>query len=202
MFKNSKKYIISLVVLPLLMLNSCSSTSDDYEDVETGTAYYLDSAVKGVEYDCGDAPKGTTDSKGKFIFEVGEGCEFSIGDKTLRDIHPDDLSENIRLVETNYQYAQLLQTLDNDSNPENGIKIIPGVADALSKMDLAMDFLLPSIVSDLFETNKATMVTLSTALEVVDGYNGSSVSEDDAKEHIARTIEQLENDQIEYIKLR
>lgn len=202
MFKKNKIYIISLVVFSLLILNSCGSLSDDYEDVETGTAYYLDSAVEGVEYDCGDAPRGTTNFEGKFIFEVGEGCEFSIGDKTLRDIHPDDLSDNIRLVETNYQYAQLLQTLDNDSNPENGIKIIPDVADTLSKMDLAMDFLLPSIVSDLFETNKATMVTLSTALEVVSGYNGSSVSENEAKEHIERTIEELENKKIEYIKLR
>jgi hypothetical protein len=202
MFKRNKKTFFSFIVLPLFLLNSCGSISDDYKDIETATAYYLDSAVEGIEYDCGDAPKGTTDSEGKFIFEVGEGCEFSIGDKTLRDIHPDDLSDNIRLVETNYQYAQLLQTLDNDSNPENGIKIIPDVADTLSKMDLAMDFLLPSIISDLFETNKATMVTLSTALEVVDGYNGSSVSENEAKNHIARTIEQLENKQIEYIKLR
>jgi len=198
----SKNFILTITLLPLLLLNGCGSFSDDYKDVETGIAYYLDSAVEGIEYDCGDAPKGTTDSEGKFIFEFGEGCEFFIGDKTLREIHPDDLSDGIRLVETNYQYAQLLQTLDNDSDAENGIKIIPDVADALSKMDLAMDFLLPSIISDLFETNKATMVTLSTALEVVNGYNGSSVSEKEAKNHIERTIEDLENREIEYIKLR
>jgi len=196
----SRSYISAILLI--VLFNSCGSISDEYKEVITGTAYYLDSAVEGIEYDCGDAPKGTTDKDGKFIFEFGEGCEFSIGDKTLREIHPDDLSDGIRLVETNYQYAQLLQTLDNDSNAENGIKIIPDVADTLSKMDLAMDFLLPSIISDLFETNKATMATLSTALEIVDGYNGSSVSEKEAKSHIARTIQDLEDKGVEYIKLR
>ena len=96
----------------------------------TGTGYYVDSAVSGVTYQCGNIT-GTTDSDGKFTFEVGHNCEFSLANLRLRDVNASSLSNGARIVETNTTVATLLQSLDADGNPANGIEIRREVVDAL-----------------------------------------------------------------------
>jgi len=194
-----KVYTLSLTLATALFLSSCGSLSGDDEDVQVATAYYHN--IEGVEYDCGDAPKGTTDSSGRFLFEEGENCTFYVGDKELREVSNRVLSDGAILVETNDANIQLLQTLDNDANPFNGIKILSGVADYFEVQDTVENF-LPEFFTDLFEVNRVTMATLSTALELISGYDGESVSVGEARDNLNNIIEELEADNIDYIELQ
>jgi len=193
-------YRVSIALASLLLLNSCDSLSGDDGNVETGTAYYHN--IEGVKYDCGDAPEGTTDSSGKFTYEEGENCTLYIGDKELRQVSNRVLNDGAILVETNDANIQLLQTLDNDGNPYNGIKIVSGVADYFDIQEKISDYLIPDILSDLITVNQATMATLSTALEVVGGYNGSSVSLDEARANLDNILDQLTQNDMEYTELQ
>ncbi|SHO81209.1 hypothetical protein MNB_SV-15-1593 [hydrothermal vent metagenome] len=190
-----KNKLIAIFLLSIFMI-SCGSLSDGEVDAkDLGTAYY--NGIEGVEFDCGDAPKGTTDSRGKIIFEKGEGCKLFIGSKSLREISSSALTDGITLVELNDANIQFLQTLDNDGDASNGIKIISGVADYFDTQSV-LEGLLPSFFTDLFTVNRATMATLSTALELVSGYNGNSVDLDDAKMSVKDMIDNLEANNIEY----
>ena len=192
--------LLSITLLSISMVG-CGSISDgEVAPEDLGVAYYVDGAVEGIEYDCGDAPKGTTDSDGKFIFEKGESCDFYIGGKFLRQVSSSALTDGITLVERNDDNIQFLQTIDNDGDASNGIKVLSGVADYFDTQDV-IEGLLPSFFTDLFTVNKATMVTLSTALELVSGYNGHSVDLDEAKIHVEDTLSQLQADNIEYREL-
>ncbi len=195
-----KVKLLSIALLSISMIG-CGSLSDSEVNAEDlGVGYYVDSSVEGVEYDCGDAPKGTTDSSGKFTFEKGESCEFSVGGKLLREVSSSALIDGITLVERNDRNIQFLQTLDNDGDASNGIKILSGVADYLEKQDM-VESILPSFFTDLFTVNKATMATLSTALELISGYDGNSVDLDEAKVHVEDTIAKLEANNIKYKEL-
>ena len=192
--------LLSIALLSISMVG-CGSLSDGEVDAEDlGVGYYVDSAVEGVEYDCGNAPKGTTDSSGKFTFEKGKSCEFSIGGKFLRKVSSSALIDGITLVERNDDNIQFLQTIDNDGDASNGIKVLSGVADYFDKQDI-VEGLLPSYIKNLFTVNKGTMATLSTALEFVSGYNGNSVDLDEAKVHVEDTLSKLEANNIEYREL-
>jgi hypothetical protein len=196
--KRDKLLVISLL---LIFMVGCGSLSDGVVDEENlGVAYYVDSAVEGVEYQCGNAPKGTTNNKGKIIFEKGKGCKLYIGDKLLREISSSALIDNITLVERNDDNIQFLQTLDNDGDANNGIRIISGVADYFNTQEIATK-LLPTFFTDLFTVNKVTMATLSGALNFINGYNGNSVDLDEAKVHVENTIEELKANNIEYKEL-
>ena len=90
--------------------------------VATGQAFYVDSAVQGVDYNCG-SQVGVTGSKGEFTFEVGQSCTFSLDTIKLRDVAADKLKDGKEIQETNMEIARVLQSLDSDHNPENGIVI-------------------------------------------------------------------------------
>jgi len=90
----------------------------------TATGVFIDSPVAGLGYRSGNATASTTDAQGFFVYTVGETLSFSIGGVqlgTLPDgqarVTPYDFgaaAENI---------ARLLQTLDADGNPLNGIDL-------------------------------------------------------------------------------
>lgn len=196
-----KKYLqLSLALSSLVLLSSCDSIDDIGGDVETGTAYYHN--IEGVKYECGDAPEGTTDSSGKFIFEKGENCTFYIGDKELRSVSNRVLEDGVILVETNDANIQLLQTIDNDANPYNGITILPKVVEYFDIQETISDYLIPDILSDLITVNQVTMATLSTALEAISGYDGASVSLDEARDNLDGILNQLIDNDMEYTELQ
>ena len=65
MKKYIKTSILSLSASTILI--GCGG-SNGSTNTNTGTAYYLDSAVEGVSYKCG-IKEGTTDKDGAFKFE-------------------------------------------------------------------------------------------------------------------------------------
>jgi len=122
-------------VLSLVGCGGGGSSSPAAAAVETGTAYYLDSAVSGINYKCG-SHEGITDQDGKFTFEKGQSCTFYLGDIKLREMDKALLGDGKKIVEEDTKVAVLLQSLDADGNPDNGItikkEVVEAMADALS----------------------------------------------------------------------
>jgi len=196
------KTLYTLSLLSLMILGGCGSlTGDDEKDIQTFNARYYN--IEGVEYDCGDAPKGTTGSDGAFVFEEGEGCTFYVGSKELRKVSYRDLSDGIVLVETNDETMQFLQTLDSDGSVDTGIKILSSVGDYLETQNQIDDFLIPSFISESVTINDMTMATLYATLAVAaSGYSGEYATSDEAREYINQIVVDLQQKQIDFIELR
>lgn len=87
----------------------------------------IDSAVSGLRYKSGEH-YGITDSAGTYGYLEGESVEFFIGGIRIGEaIEPAARLTPYELAQGNEQVAlniaRFLQTLDNDADPENGIRI-------------------------------------------------------------------------------
>ncbi len=76
--------------------------------------------MKGVIYECGNF-KGITSSDGLFLFTDGKDCTFKLGDIEFKIIKSDKLFNGVTIIEDDINIARVLQTMDIDANPENGI---------------------------------------------------------------------------------
>jgi len=139
------KQYFSVVLCSILLAgcNSSSSKSDSQGAILTGV--FLDSAVSGLSYQT-DSLLGVTNELGEFEYREGENITFSIGDLVFptvpaeETITPISLSPS-RVIEDDaaINIARLLQSLDNDNNPSNGISILDGA----SALSAPVDFSVP-----------------------------------------------------------
>jgi len=157
-----KKYL-SAALLPLIMIGCGSSSISG----SIGTGYYVDSAVEGVSYTCGNQ-SGLTDVNGTFKFESGKECNFSINSHVFKTVAASALSDGVIIQEDNVTIARFLQTLDNDGDAGNGIKIENFVATVVDKVP----------------ANETDFDTLNSFLSGVTSYGGSPVSETEARAHL------------------
>jgi len=149
--RNCRLFI--LLIFPLFFM-SCSSSSDgsggsdgsDGSGASSSSGVFVDSPVSGLQYNTG-TQSGLTDSNGRFFFQDGETVTFSIGGLVLGSgiarpvltpveivvgaIHANDLKV--------INLCRLLQSLDVDGDPSNGIEI-PEAARELLLSDDAIDF--------------------------------------------------------------
>ncbi len=144
-----------------------------------GTGHYFDSAVKGVNYDCGNQ-EGVTDDNGTFTFEQGKECILSLGGIVLQNLSPEDLEKTTIIIEDKIENARLLQTLDNDGNADNGIEITKNVLDAISSSGTKIVPVGDDELGSFFQN-----------IEGVEGYDGAMVSIEEAQQHLAQTASEL-----------
>jgi hypothetical protein len=120
------KYILS-VSTAVLLFSGCGSGSLGSTPETALTGQFVDSAVQGLEYSCSSGTNDVTNINGDFTCKVGDNITFSIngfviGDATAQEIitpktlQPTDATAMVNI-------AQLLQTLDSDNNPNNGITL-------------------------------------------------------------------------------
>ena len=137
--------------------------------------YYIDSGVEGVDYVCGNQ-KGVTNKDGLFFYELNKSCSFKLADVRIKKISNSLLSKpNIKIYEDDEKIAQLLQTLDIDGEPKNGITISSDEKKIVS--------------SSLYSLSDDDIQKLHKKLKTLDTYKGKFVSLEDAKKH----LEDVEN---------
>ncbi len=179
----------------LVMVISCSSddgvgSDDDNDKVPYVLGTFLDSPVEGLYFTSKDTV-GYTDESGTFAFRVGEEIEFLIGQLSLGVLDPKetitpldfggvDATINSDIVKN---LAALIQSLDDDCEPENGIEITREVSDEFEAN--AIDLNSDDFVNELSEL----IISLNTDL----GINLKFVHPNDAAKHLASTL-QLEDD--------
>ncbi len=137
--------LVLALLIPFIFV-ACGGSKSDYFITQTGTLN--DSKVAGVNYSCG-SNSGVTNSKGEFNCRSdSNNIKFYIGSVTLGSIktsnlksftlYPADLVD-VNRSDTNsskvVNILQILQSLDEDNNPYNGITINQVTREALSKIE-------------------------------------------------------------------
>ncbi len=122
------------------------------------TGRLIDSAVSGI-YFITDTHEGFTDAEGRFSYNSGEHIEFFIGNIQLGSTLAGDIITPLHLSfdntninnPTTLNILRLLQTLDSDGHPDNGITISEATHNAaLSEATLLID---ATVSVEDFETN-------------------------------------------------
>ncbi|MEH8229117.1 hypothetical protein [Aeromonas veronii] len=110
----------------------------------TLTATFIDSAVAGLNYTCGNYTA-LTDGQGQFLFNDGDTCAFKLGSIPLGEtqvkkgqtlVTPYTIAEKGD-KDRAIRIAALLQTMDDDNDPANGITLKP---DAIAKLGNTIRF--------------------------------------------------------------
>ena len=100
----------------------CSEDGDSTSsDSQLSTAFYLDSAVVGVDYATSRGLRGQTGAQGDFKFIAGDSVTLSLGDLVLRQVS--NLQDGQKIIENNDSIIVLLQSIDEDGNASNGIQV-------------------------------------------------------------------------------
>lgn len=160
--------------------SSVSSSSSD-EGVSL-TGIFVDSAVAGIGYRT-ETKQGFTNEKGEYAYLEGETVTFFIGNLELpavaakRVITPLDIANNTDLNNRiALNIAILLQSLDSDKNPSNGISI---------------DYETLKMAANPVNFDQPTS-SFSTAIAYLVNLVGNTITtEQAAKEHVQNTLDSL-----------
>ncbi|MFQ2276489.1 hypothetical protein [Aeromonas hydrophila] len=181
------------------MLTACGGGGDEGGNsgggTDTGskplhTAIFLDAAVAGLNYRCANYSS-ITNANGEFLFNDGDSCSFTLGNQLLGSVTlkaggslvtpytlaGDDKNKAIRI-------AALLQTLDSDNNPENGITLDKAQVAQLGIIELGSDDAFNTSLVEALKTAGLTkdVVSLAAAKDhlsaTLAGVNGRSVAVD------------------------
>lgn len=174
----------ALSVFLSLALVGCGGgggSSSSNTTTPNSTGFLKDSNLEGITYTCGTL-SGTTDSDGKFEYNSQcETVEFSIGDLKLgsvnrldikndNTVYPADLLGLSRANTTDTKLVtmlQVLQSLDDDNNPNNGIKIPDTVKTSLtgiSEIDLSSDETTTDDINSIAITTSRTLINATHAV--------------------------------------
>jgi hypothetical protein len=140
---DGRKYLAKFVPAVLLLaLAACDGGEkrggNGAGKQETGptTGILTDAAVAGVGYVSSSGAAGTTDEKGSYKYNHGDTVEFKLGGVILGKVKGAPIVTPIELAADNGNRLKnilvLLQSLDVDGNPENGISIPAAAAAAVS----------------------------------------------------------------------
>ena len=205
----------NLMILPLtavvsaLVLAGCGGEgSEGTTTALTGT--FVDSTVEGLQFKTSSGLTGTTNEHGQFTYQTGDDVEFRIGQLILgsTDVATDGLVTPLNLTEgVSYSSAdlrqvtadkqlqtqttlmlRLLQSMDSDSNLENGIQISDETRSQLDQAETVNLQETPLSEEALIAYNE----TLSSIID--SNQDGAlDISSEEAETHFIESITSWEN---------
>ena len=144
----------------LLLSSSCAPTEDEIITGETvqregNPGVFLDSAVAGVGYSTSGGLGGFTDSEGTFYYKEGDTVTFEIGDISLGSVVAAEKLTPVEVMGASgtadqkvINLSRLLQTLDADGDPSNGINIEESTRTAMAGKTVNFDVPLDSFLNE------------------------------------------------------
>ncbi|MBF0289813.1 MAG: hypothetical protein HQM14_18520 [SAR324 cluster bacterium] len=175
--------------------DTAKGEDDDESSIIVGdddllTGIFVDAAVDGITY-TGSGASGITDSNGTFKYKSGTSVTFSIGGITLGTATGQSLITPLEAVGTNdagnqqvVNMLRLLQTLDDDGIPENGITITEAVRAQAANQ--TVDF---NQTTTNFDTN--TTAAIASLTSVRSSGTTALVSVSSAVSHFSSTVSSL-----------
>jgi hypothetical protein len=160
-------FVLALGSLGMIVLNGCGSNSASQQ-----TGYLYDDLVSGIEYTT-PTQSGVTGPDGSFKYLPGEKVTFKLGNLTLGkavdgagiltlfDLVSPSLNGDGSPAPDVVAMAVLLQTLDSDGDPNNGISIAKATRDALGTV-AASTLTSGTDLNDLLKTKAKLNLTLKT----------------------------------------
>ena len=132
--------------MPLaLLLAACGGGSDSPASADpakpvpvvgSATGVFTDAAVQGAAYTTSSGVTGTTDAQGRYSYNPNDTVSFKLGALALGSAPATAIVTPLELAGGSANRLQnllvLLQSLDDDGVPGNGIKIAPAAAAALA----------------------------------------------------------------------
>ena len=193
----SKLFLVFFIISPAVLTTAfffagCGSS----ESLPVLTGVFLDSAVQGLEYQYG-SKVGKTDENGKFYYNSQDEIIFSLGGVEIgRSFNPKEMMTPIDLVDdpasfvthpTVTNICRLLQSLDEDGNPENGIFITKEIRDVIQSSVTSFNF---NVDSDAFKTAMTPLFNELNSSGVFNGGNAprSLVDPIPAQNHFFSTL--------------
>jgi len=181
---------ISIILTSILFIG-CSGGGDTSNTQQKDMGYLIDSAVEGVEYASSNGDSGFTDSIGGFKYIKNSTVTFNIGGIKLGSIDSLEYDQKVligEIVNENRLYdifdtsetiklAVFLQSLDEDNNPINGIKITELMRNNFKDDNLTL------IDKSLFEIENM----------IIQKTNKTPKTTAEAKEHLNSTFKSLYN---------
>ena len=169
-----------------------SGGTGDTSALSSGT--FIDSAVEGLHYETA-TQSGVTDMNGTFYYMQGETIRFYMGDVMLGEAPADEYLTPVDLVpgaedEMDFRVTnicRLLQTLDEDGDPKNGIYLSAQIDQMMVGRDISFDMPI-----DDFEADEAVAM-LMDALDTLGGrYTGRVMTAPDvAQAHMRNTLNEM-----------
>ena len=155
---------LPILILTGLILSGCglveeptSSTTCDgiCSTRPKQTGVFVDSAVGGVTFRTTSGLSGTTNSNGEFSYVEGDIASFSIGDVDLGSVAASAVLTPVEVMgatntadQSVINLARLLQTLDTDGDPSNGIEITSSTSNALKGKSINFNMPVSSFSND------------------------------------------------------
>ena len=116
----------SALLLGAIPSASCQNSKDGGSEIKTGK--FLDSAVNGLTYQT-PTQSGTTNANGEFTYKAGEVVQFKLFGITIGSATGDEVMTPTSIAPSTgsgdfpINVLRLLQTVDTDSDPTNGITL-------------------------------------------------------------------------------
>ena len=154
----------------------------------TNVGQFVDAPVEGLEYSSSTSSEiKTTDANGRFYYQDGEKITFKIGQVILGDVIPSNSGSTVTpldlvgTTDTNnskvVEILRVLQSIDSDGDPTNGIQISKSKRDSLNN---------PGKKINLSESHTPLS---ETELQAISGEN-NLVSKEEAQNHFQTQLEQ------------
>lgn len=194
------KYKISLSIILSSLLAACGGGSDAPAETllaasptptkPIATAYtgkFVDAVVIGINYKTAEEA-GVTNADGEFIYRSDEKITFSIGDIVFPEVLADTIITPLNIFNTTdinniavVNALRLLQTLDEDGDPDNGITI-------LSEAHQLASGVMVDFTSSEFESQLTDFIANGNQL------NKQLITADDAISHFQLTLDNMNDE--------
>jgi hypothetical protein len=174
--KENIRIVLILFVFTVLFATGCELDIAEDEVITSDTAIregtpgvFKDSEVGGVTYSTSSGLAGTTDSKGQFYYNPGDTVSFSLGGTPLGSVKAAAVLTPVAVIGATdtsdprvVNMSRLLQSLDSDGDPSNGIGISESTRESLEIVKINFD----QPVSE-FENSASAVVTASVGRPMV-----------------------------------
>jgi len=183
-------FISSISILTSIILLGCGSGggSSVLPSDTTATGTFIDAEVIGASYQTTSGLSGKTDTNGHFKYKKGDKVKFKIGKLLLGEatpstgglITPAELTSNEQIK---ILLLRVLQAIDEDNNPSNGITIPTDLITSLEDIN----------ETNIQDLNETTILDLSSNLKdhLDEDHDGNiDVDENTAKEHFQLSLNQ------------
>jgi hypothetical protein len=179
------KNILALSVLSTLV--ACGSSSES-NGTTASTGTFVDSPVINIGYKT-DTLEGVTNDKGEYDYVEGESVTFFIGDLVLPATKAQGVVTPLDLVGTTdaqdvkvINMLRLLQTLDQDGDPSNGLTITEDAKSVATEVNLSLPIdefaALPAVIELIENADLDTPVTeLISAIQALAHFETSLINQ-------------------------
>jgi len=178
-----KTNVLGAMLMSALVASCGGSTGSDKELL---VGVFSDSPVGGLSF-ATQSTSGVTNADGVFSYRAGETVAFSIGNLALPLAIASDMVTPLDMVASDnvndpsvVNIARLLQSLDEDGNPENGIIISENTSSTFSDpviYDASDDGAVDAAVSQVFGQDRAAVSADQAVSHFVDTLSANAASD-------------------------